>query len=46
MRPVAESPERHRLDSSGVSEHALSWDDVKASVPMWANAPYVQVCPP
>lgn len=46
MRPVAESPERHRLDPSGVPGHALSWDDVKASVPMWANAPYVQVCPP
>lgn len=45
MRPVAGSPERHRLDPSGVPEHALSWDDVKASVSMWANAPDVQVCP-
>lgn len=45
MRLMAESPGRHRLDPSGVPGHALSWDDVKASMPMWANAPYMQVCP-
>lgn len=39
MRTLSESPERRKIDPSGVLGHMLSWDGVKAFVPMWANTP-------
>lgn len=39
----AESPEKQRLDPSGILGHAPSQDGVKGLVPMYANTPKVKV---